>query len=64
MNGIHEEIMRQYGLIRIAEGYWRTAGGRAYIKEVGEEYRIYSCNGNYVTTVKNFRLAVIRAESV
>lgn len=57
-------IMEEYRIKKICDGYYRTNGGRAYIKQVGNGYTIYSCNGSYVTSAPNFRLACIRANIV
>ena len=64
MTPVMERIAKEYNVIEISEGFYRTLGGRAYIITRDEDYTISSCNGRHICCASNFRLACIRANEV
>ena len=54
-------------LVELAHGYWRTVGGRAYIKQLDQEkecYKIFSANGNTKGYASSLYDATIKALEV
>lgn len=64
MDNIVKKIMEEYNIIEVSENYYRTSGGRAYIRKDGKDYTIFSCNGSRKGSESSFRLACIRATIV
>lgn len=55
---------KTYNVEKLAENYWRTAGGRAYIREEDGFFIVYAANGDRKGIRRTFEDAVVKAYEV
>ena len=55
---------KEYRIKLMGENYWRTEGGRAYIRKEDGAYIIFAANGNRKGIRKTFEDAIIKAYEV